>query len=712
LTDTTANYVKVLVDAGTLTLAGNITSGAGTGGELLFLNGQNTGTNTISGVISDNTSSNQTSLDVFEGTWALSAANTFSGSANSSPISGTLINANGGVLLLDNTNALENTTVYIENANGLTFNNSASNVTASTYNVGALSDVDPNNGQTFTPEALTDINGHAITLVAGSNNASTEYDGVLSGNGGLTKVGTGTMLLSGATSGNTYTGMTTVSGGELDLDKTGSGANAIAIDGNATVSGGVLKLLLSNQIDTGATVAVTSGTLNFNGKNQTINSLSNSGGTVLYGTGTVTITDPSWSGGTNTITGTTNFGSLDVSGGTNTVGTSSANSGTLTVGGDYTTPGTGLTFSGTSTFTAMTVNSGGTLALSPTAVTGISTATNSGAGIAGLTGTGAADIAGTGTVSLGGATQTVNVANSGTSLEIDPTIVNGSGTGAISKTGAGSLIVTGANTYSGGTTISAGTINVNNGTTGSATGSGAVTVNSSGTLAGNGTIASTSSGVTVNSGGFLNSGGAQTSDATHTAVAGTGMTLNNAAGLSSLLTVNGGSTLTFDLGTGSSTGTTFANPNENSTFINVTGTNKSGEIMFGATGGQININLVDLTAYSSSATLQLRYQNPYLLIQTGATDDSDFGDLVTTGGVDKNGFVLGIGTSTSAYEHMAFNLTATNINGGALGSPYNNLQLYLYDGDLEVIPEPGTWALLLGGLALLIFIQRRRNKMG
>jgi hypothetical protein len=29
---------------------------------------------------------------------------------------------------------------------------------------------------------------------------------------------------------------------------------------------------------------------------------------------------------------------------------------------------------------------------------------------------------------------------------------------------------------------------------------------------------------------------------------------------------------------------------------------------------------------------------------------------------------------------------------------------------VEVIPEPGTWALLLGGLAMLVFWQRRKSK--
>jgi len=38
------------------------------------------------------------------------------------------------------------------------------------------------------------------------------------------------------------------------------------------------------------------------------------------------------------------------------------------------------------------------------------------------------------------------------------------------------------------------------------------------------------------------------------------------------------------------------------------------------------------------------------------------------------------------------------------------LQLYLYNGDLEVVPEPGTWALMLSGMAALVFHQRRKRR--
>ena len=60
--------------------------------------------------------------------------------------------------------------------------------------------------------ALNDTNGNPVNLVAGSNGSSTAYSGVLSGNGSLDKVGSGTLTLGGM---NTYSGPTTVNNGTL-----------------------------------------------------------------------------------------------------------------------------------------------------------------------------------------------------------------------------------------------------------------------------------------------------------------------------------------------------------------------------------------------------------------------------------------------------------------------------------------------------------------
>jgi autotransporter-associated beta strand protein len=74
--------------------------------------------------------------------------------------------------------------------------------------------------------------------------------------------------------------------------------------------------------------------------------------------------------------------------------------------------------------------------------------------------------------------------------------------GTLIKTGDGTMVLSGANLYQNGTTVSEGTLLVNN-TSGSGTGTGGVTVQNGGTLGGNGTI---SGAVTVQSGGVLSPG--------------------------------------------------------------------------------------------------------------------------------------------------------------------------------------------------------------
>jgi len=103
-------------------------------------------------------------------------------------------------------------------------------------------------------------------------------------------------------------------------------------------------------------------------------------------------------------------------------------------------------------------------------------------------------------------------------------------------------------------------------------------------------------------------------------------------------------------------------------------------------------------------------QNPYLLIQTVLGDNSDFANLWTTGGEGQNGYVLGVSTGVGD-NYTAFNLGAYDINGNLVSSSSNleNLQLYLFNGDLEVVPEPSTWALMLSGVFVLLGWQRRRQ---
>ncbi|KTT22332.1 autotransporter-associated beta strand repeat-containing protein [Pseudacidovorax intermedius] len=156
-----------------------------------------------------------------------------------------------------------------------------------------------------------------VTLTVSGNLDSSNGGGAASGSGGFTKLGTGVMLMSGATS--TYTGTTAVSAGTLRVGAT----NAIATNSPVTVASGT--------------------TLDINGQSQSLKSLAESGTLAMGTNGALTLTGNSnLSGGGNSVTG----------------------SGTITVGSGAT-----LTMGASDTFgnavatptTAITVNSGGTL---------------------------------------------------------------------------------------------------------------------------------------------------------------------------------------------------------------------------------------------------------------------------------------------------------------------------------------------------------------
>ena len=119
------------------------------------------------------------------------------------------------------------------------------------------------------------------TIEVGALGLSDTFSGIIANSSatvGLTKVGSGTMTLSGA-SANTYTGTTTVNAGELDLNKT-AGVNAIG--GNLVIGDGSgsdsVKLIAANQIPDTADVTVSNtATLNLNGNSETIGTLNGSG---------------------------------------------------------------------------------------------------------------------------------------------------------------------------------------------------------------------------------------------------------------------------------------------------------------------------------------------------------------------------------------------------------------------------------------------------
>ena len=115
------------------------------------------------------------------------------------------------------------------------------------------------------------VGGRALTV--GSNNASTTFSGVIKNGGGsggtggsLTKIGTGTLILSQS---NTYSGNTTVQGGRLLVNNSsgsGTGGGAITVTNNASALGGIGTITApvivnANALISGGDAMTASGTL-------------------------------------------------------------------------------------------------------------------------------------------------------------------------------------------------------------------------------------------------------------------------------------------------------------------------------------------------------------------------------------------------------------------------------------------------------------------
>ena len=155
-------------------------------------------------------------------------AGTGNSTAFAGVISGTggLTKNGGGTLSLTGTDTFTGATIV--NAGTLAIGAGGSIAASSGLNLaaaGAAFDISTGGNQTLSD--LTGVGGSAVnlganTLTEGTGN-STAFAGVISGTGGLNKIGTGTLTLSGN---NLYSGATTVNAGTLAIGAGGSIAAA------------------------------------------------------------------------------------------------------------------------------------------------------------------------------------------------------------------------------------------------------------------------------------------------------------------------------------------------------------------------------------------------------------------------------------------------------------------------------------------------------
>jgi autotransporter-associated beta strand protein len=162
------------------------------------------------------------------GTANLNASNSYTGTTT----------LTAGTLALGHTDALKNSTLDTGTVNtrAVTFTVVGDN----TYNLGGLSG----------DQAINIGNN---TLSVGANNAHTTNTGILSGTGGLTKVGTGTLTLG---NNQTYTGTTAVSGGTLNLS-----GGSLASTNYSVASTATLLISTSNEVLDTAAVTLSGGTI-------------------------------------------------------------------------------------------------------------------------------------------------------------------------------------------------------------------------------------------------------------------------------------------------------------------------------------------------------------------------------------------------------------------------------------------------------------------
>ena len=692
--------------AATLSFGGRITPGATSGVTTLTLGGINAGNNTIGGVLADNGAGKLAVAMAGPGVWILSGASTFSGNTT----------VTGGKLILKNSVALQMSTLSLAIDNGVAF--------AAGLGSATLGGLTGSGTLALQDQATTPA---AVNVTIGNNGTSTTYGGILSGAGSLTKVGAGTLLLAIS---NTYTGGTSINAGTLQLGD-GTSVNG-SVPGNITDkatlvfanpnsqtysgvisgAGSVAKTAAGTLVLSGANsftggLSIQQGTLVLSGANSFTGGLSVQQGTLSIPTINNVGTSGALGAGPSVSLGSTGqTGALEYTGGTassnmqfslaaggsgmfqvDTASTSLSLSGVVSGSGALSKSGPGtLILSGSNTFTGGLVINAGMVQLGNSGALNSTTPNPvhfgpSSSGILNLGGSGNVTISSlqSNTVpgspivenanSTSGQVLTLTVNDSGTDtfagvMRDDPA---GHGILAIGKSGAGTLVLTAANTYTGGTTINAGTLQLGDGLTNNGSVAGDIADNSalvfadpnaesySGAIFGSGSVTKTAPGSLTLSGSNSFTGGLTVQQGTLSiSTINTSNTVGSLGASSSVTLSSNGQTATLDY-TG---GTAYSNM----PFTLTAGGNSIVQVDSAAT----NLTLAGLLSgggnltKTGAGTLTFGSRNTY----AGSTTVNN-GTLATTttGGLGGGSLVVNGNSGATSTLSLGSNQTVASLSG-------------------------------------------------